>query len=99
MIPPALRDAGDDPFLRGAPLAVLVWLYPRLEPHGYRAVKAQAVAWALRMQRQSVYRAMATLCRRGYLEEGPQDGQLRTYRVLLTRNTPVGAPNEHSRTA
>jgi hypothetical protein len=96
LIPPALLDAGEDPELRGAPLAVLVWLWGQLEPHGYRAVKAEAVALTLRMKRDTVDRALRILTMHGYLEQGQKVGQCRTFRVLITRNRLAAPLNGHS---
>ena len=97
MIPPALLAAADDPELRGAPLAVLVWLWGQLEPHGYRAVKTSAVGAALGIRRGTVGRALHLLVERGYLAEGPRDGAMRSYRLLVTRNRAIVPLNGHSR--
>ena len=44
MVIPALRDASEDLALRGAPLAVYVFVLHHLERHAFRPVKADAVA-------------------------------------------------------
>lgn len=90
MVIPALRDASEDPALRGAPLAVYVYVIHHLECHGYRAVKTDALAYALRMRRHTVGRALGTLVARGYLVEGRRDGKIRTFRLLETRHRPDG---------
>lgn len=95
VIPPSLLDAGDDPALRGAPLAVLVWLWGHLESHHYRAVKVSALGSTLRIKRQNVGRALDVLAGNGYLEEGRPDGQYRTFRVVETRSRPYGARKDH----
>ena len=97
MIPPALVEAGNDLHLRGAPLAVLVWLWSQLEPHGYRVVKVGGTAHSLRIKRDTVGRAIRILVDRGYLDEGPAEGPYRTFRVLVTRKRLHDPENGHSR--
>ncbi len=90
MVIPALRDASEDLALRGAPLAVYVFVLHHLERHAFRPVKADAVGATLQMRRHTVGRALSLLVVRGYLAEGPRDGKMRTYRLLETRLRPDG---------
>lgn len=95
MVIPALRDASEDLALRGAPLAVYVWVIHHLELHGYRPCIAQVVARTLGMRRHAVGRAFTVLVRRGYLAEGPRAGPARTFRVLSARDTGAGTESVH----
>jgi DNA-binding IclR family transcriptional regulator len=94
---PALRDASEDPALRGSPLAVYVWILHQLEPHAFRPVKLDWVATTLSMKRHTVARALRILTARGYLERGRKDGQSPSYRLLVTRNASRVPLNGHSR--
>ena len=96
-LPASLLEAVDDPSLKGAPLAVLMWLWKRLEPYGYRAVKISETAEKMQIERGTVGKALGILLDGGYLSEGKRDGPYRTFRVLLTRNTAHVGQNLHSR--
>lgn len=65
----ALRDAANDEALRGAPLAIYVWLVTNhLDTTELRAVKVTGLALALRMKRHTITRGLKLLTLRGYLE-------------------------------
>lgn len=99
MVIPALRDASEDLALRGAPLAVYVWLLHHLELHGHRTAKTGAIARTLHMRRHTIGQALTVLVRRGYLEEGGRDGKLRTFRLLSARRADDGPLTVPRRTA
>ena len=86
-IPLSLSEASVDEALKGAPLHVYVWLWRKLEPHGYRSVSIGEAARTLKMKRGTVGRAIRILLQGGYLAEGKRDGSYRTFRVLTTRNS------------
>lgn len=94
-IPRALHDAGEDAALKGSPLAVYVWLWGQLEPHGYRAVVVATAAKKLGMKRETVGRALRILTAHGYLSEGNRDGPYRTFRMLVTRDSAHVPLNGH----
>lgn len=85
---PALRDAADDHALRGAPLAVYVWLLHRLDLHEARPMKVAAIAHALGAKEETASHALRCLVRRGYLERRHTGTRGYVYRLLYTRRAP-----------
>lgn len=85
---PALRDAGDDQALRGAPLAVYVWLLHRLDVHEARPMKLIVIAHALGMKEETASSALRTLVRRGYVHRQHTGSAGYCYRLLFTRRLP-----------
>lgn len=96
---PALRDATNDPALRGAPLTVYVWLLTNhLDTQELRAVKVNGLAVAMKVRRHTVTRALRLLCLRGYLERrNSGDGAL--YRAYPVRTSPIVSQSVHTHTA
>lgn len=90
MVIPALVSASTDPALRGAPLAVYVWMCAHLDLHEPRTVKAEALAQALRMRRHTVGHAFRVLVARGYIQETSRVGRIRRFRLYLSRNVTNG---------
>lgn len=84
---PALRDAGDDQALRGAPLAVYVWLLHRLDVHEARPMKVVVIAHGLGMKEETASGALRTLVRRGYVHRHHTGTSGYCYRLLFTRRT------------
>lgn len=96
---PALRDAANDPALRGATLRVYVWLVTNhLDTQEPRAVKVSGLSVAMKVRRNTVTKALRVLCLRGYLERrNTADGSL--YRVYAVRRSPLVAQSAHTPTA
>jgi hypothetical protein len=82
MIPPRLRDATTDLGLRGAPLLVYVYLLHELDPVEHRPLKILPVATILHLKEVTTWRAIRRLVDNRYLEQGPVDGRIRTYRLV-----------------
>lgn len=89
----ALRDAAEDPSIRGAPLAVYLWLIFRLERHEFRWVKIQGLAHAMRVKTTTASRALGILTKRGYLERRYLPRQGYQYRLRETVNDPLSPLN------
>lgn len=82
----ALRDAANDEALRGAPLAIYVWLVTNyLDTIELRPVKITGLSLTLKMQRNAVTRGLRLLTLRGYLERSYKERDGYHYRVLATR--------------
>jgi len=96
MVIPALVAASDDPALRGAPLAVYVWMLANLDLHEPRTVKADALAHTLGMRPHTVGRAFRVLVARGYVAETSRQGRIRRFRLYLSRNVANCPPNARS---
>ena len=97
---PALRDAANDADLRGAPLAVYVWLVTNhLDHQEARPVKISGLSFAMRLRRNAVTRALRLLCLRGYLERRYIAREGYVYRAYLVKRSPLVAQNEHTHTA
>jgi len=94
-----LGDAVNDDALRGSPLLVYVWLITNhLDLHELRPVKVNGLAFAMRVKRHTVTRALRILCLRGYIERrNTQDGPL--YRAYSVRSSPIVSQNVHTHTA
>lgn len=89
---PLLRGVAKDPALRGAPLAVFVYLLDALDTTDFRPVKVVAIACELRMAERSAGWAVHRLVETGYLEPGHATGRTRTYRLVLPQSSaPMGA--------
>ena len=95
----ALKDAVNDDALRGTPLTVYVWLVTNhLDAQEPRAVKVNGLAFAMRVRRQTITRALRLLCLRGYLERrNTANGPL--YRAYSVRCSPLVAQSVHTHTA
>jgi len=70
-----------DEDLRGQPLAVLLYLFARLDWENHIAVSQVDVAGALNMRRSRVSEAMAKLVAKGILDPGPKLGRSASYRL------------------
>lgn len=90
MISPALADAGKDERLRGAPLQLFVYLHSVLDPGEWRPIKLWPLATTLKMQKNTVGRAMKRLIETGYIREGNRKRPGgREYLLLFTRTPPL----------
>ena len=86
----ALRDAANDEALRGAPLAIYVWLATNyLDTAELRPVKVSGLSLSLRMKRHTVTRGLRLLTVRGYLERKYLGHDGYAYRVFPTRRAPL----------
>ena len=82
----ALRDAANDEALRGAPLAIYVYLVTSLlDTVEARSVKVSGLAIALRMKRHTITRGLRVLTVRGYLERKYMGHDGYHYRAYQTR--------------
>ncbi|HEX6925665.1 MAG TPA: hypothetical protein VF167_09545 [Longimicrobiaceae bacterium] len=87
---PALRDATNDPHLRGAALTVYTWLVTNhLDTQEMRSVKVSGLSLTLRMKRHTVSRSLRTLCHRGYLERRYVAQQGYVYRAYAVRRADL----------
>ena len=93
MVIPALRDASEDLSLRGAPLAVYVWLIHRLDTQVAAPVKIAGVAHALRIKPHTAGRALRVLVARGYLHRRHTGRDGYAYRLLHARLAPEVPPS------
>lgn len=85
---PAIRQAINDPELKGSLRVYLYLAEYVLDLVEYRPVKHVAVASPLKIHRTKVTRALQTLTEGGYLEraDGPDDrSEVRLYRLRYTR--------------
>lgn len=80
MLAPRLKAAASDPQLRGAPLAVLLHEWDRLDEQVYTPIKVIRLAFELHLKEVTVGWALRRLVDAGYLERGPRDQRVRTYR-------------------
>jgi len=88
---PTLRVAAADPEVRGAPLAVLLYLAHELDVGQFRPVKVAVVASALHIKDITAAWAIRRLAELGYLELGPKTERLNTYRLVWTMPASVRA--------
>lgn len=79
------------------PLRVLFYCLPDLDGRYYRPIKQEAVAKALRISQPSVSEALMVLVQEAYLNPGPRDGRLKTYRLNLTHLALEQLIHEHVR--
>lgn len=93
---PALRDAAEDPALRGRDRQLLLVLVFELDPVTPKPVKHVALAERLRMKRTHVSRSLRHLVHCGYLARGDDDGPLATYRLCYQRSGPRLVPSRPS---
>ena len=95
---PPLYQAVLDRRLPDAALRVFVYLCHELVPYELKPVKLDGVSRALRLGRASVQRSVKLLLHLGYLERGPNDGQLFTMRLSQPRieDRPVNGPQSPS---
>lgn len=84
---PATLDALLDTRLRRQDLRVYGALLREADPLAYRPIKLASLARATGMSGPHVWRSLRHLIRFGYLERGPREGPIRTYRPLPTRLT------------
>ena len=70
-----------DEELRGQPLAVLLYLFARLDWENHIAVSQSDIATALNMGRNRVSESMAKLVKKGILDSGPKLGRSSSYRL------------------
>lgn len=95
MVIPALLTAAEDVSLRGAPLAVYVWLLTRLDLQRPTSVKIAGVAITLGMKRHTVSRALRVLVVRGYIERRHHGSDGFHYRLLYNRvEVPLSGPSQ-----
>lgn len=95
--PPALRDASADADLRGAPLAVYCWLVTNhLDTVEWRPVKVSGLAIAMKVERNTVTRALRLLTLRGYLARQYRERDGYWYRAYLVRQTPLVGQKQHT---
>lgn len=85
---PALSVAVTDPRLRGRTFRVYVLLTLTLDVGVARTIKQSHLARVLRLHRPDVNSAIRQLVDLGYLEPGPPDGSLRTYRLVNAVEPP-----------
>lgn len=93
LTPLALRDAAEDDALRGAPLAVYLWLIYRLERYEFRWVKIDGLAYAMKIKTHTASRALKILVRRGYLERRYVERAGYQYRLRETVADPLSPLN------
>ena len=87
----ALRDAANDEALRGAPLAIYLYLVTNLlDPVELRSVKISGLAYALRMKRHTITRGLRVLILNGYLERKYMGHEGYHYRVYQTKRKQLG---------
>lgn len=77
---PTLVQAVLDPALPRRDLRVFVLLLDELS-HDYKPLKHSWLAKRLDIARQHAQESLTRLTEHGYLESGPDDGSLRTYRL------------------
>lgn len=70
-----------DADLRGQPMAVLMYLFAKLDWENHIAVSQADVADALSMRRNRVSESMAVLLRKRIIESGPKLGRSVSYRL------------------
>lgn len=87
---PALTAAATDPALRGAPLAVYVYLCTTLDPHEFRPVKVESIACAVEVKYATAGWAINRLAEKGYIVQGPWADRLRTYRLVWSVKRRAG---------
>lgn len=95
--PPALRDAATDPALSGTPLRVYLWLLTNhLDTVELRPVKVSGLAIAMKVERNTVTRALRLLTLRGYLARQYRERDGYWYRAYLVRQTPLVGQKQHT---
>ena len=82
---PAFFSALQDHSIRGHAREVYVWLHEHLDVVQYRPVKHSAVEQALSIEHVAVKRSIDRLVDAGYLDRGPRDGRLWTYRLFYSK--------------
>jgi hypothetical protein len=96
---PALREASEDPALRGAPLSVYLVLLFELHTSEFRPLRQASVCDKVELSDRAVRDAMRTLEERGYIEAGEsRPGEPRQWRLCLARQTQhtTGVANGHA---
>ena len=81
---PAFMSAMQDPTLRGHPREVYIWLHENLDIREFREVKQSVIETDLGLRDSTVYRALTRLVERGYLDPGPIQGRIRSYRLFYS---------------
>lgn len=84
MIPAALA-ALVDRRLHRSDLIVYGYALQELDVAVHRTMKLQALARQARMRKGNVSRALRRLAGLGYLEKGPVEGGLKSYRLLYSQ--------------
>lgn len=82
---PAFFSALQDKALRGNARDVYLWCHEHLDIVEYRPVKHAIIESALSIKDSSVADAVARLIERRYLDCGPRDGRVVTYRLFYSR--------------
>jgi hypothetical protein len=78
---PGLRQAVRDPAIRGNAAVLYIFLLDHLDFVEFRPVKVLFLHRALRLRVGTVRDLLRKLTQLGYLELGPSEGQLNTYRI------------------
>jgi hypothetical protein len=91
---PAYLDAKQDRALRGSAYLVYLWFDEHLDTVEYRYVKHATIERDLEISDSSVAVAITLLIGRGYLERGPRDGRVASYRLFHSRSSPKAIPHQ-----
>jgi predicted transcriptional regulator len=95
--PPALVDAAKDPDLAGTPLRVYLWLVTHhLDTVDFRPVKVTGLSFAMRVERNTVTKALNLLVLRGYLTRKYMERDGYWYRYFTTRQQPLVGQSKHT---
>lgn len=89
---PAVLTALTDQRLYRSDLIVYGFALQELDVSHHRAMKLQALARQARMRKGNVSRALRRLAGLGYLEKGPVDGGIKSYRLLYSQVITNRAP-------
>lgn len=93
MLPVAVSRAAADARLRLTEFRVLLCLYGALDYHEARSIKLGTITREIGIDKGNASRAIGRLIRFGYVCRGPDDGRLRTYRLVnprVVRRQPSG---------
>lgn len=82
---PAFFSALQDREIRGHAREIYVWLNEHLDIVQYRPIKHSVIEQALAIEPTAVKRAIDRLVSAGYLDRGPRDGRIWTYRLFYSR--------------
>lgn len=74
-----------DRALRGNPREVYVWFHEHLDLCEFRLVKQARIEIALGLSDASVSDAVKRIVSRGYLDLGPREGRVQSFRLLYSR--------------
>lgn len=84
-----LRRAAADVEIRGAPLAVFLYLNQELDITEYRPVKVASVATELHLKPWNAAKALRRLTQAGYIEAGGKIDRVRSYRLRIRPPAPA----------